>query len=98
MEHADREKHSKTNTKLITKLYNYKGDLTKNQTIIETLHKEKDTLTRKLEEAQSKANELATKQKEFQDFLEKTFSIQNMLDDEVSTLKEDLVETFLYLL
>lgn len=51
MKHADREKHSKTKTKLVTELYNYKGNLTKNQSIIETLHKEKDTLTRKLEEA-----------------------------------------------
>lgn len=64
MECADMRKCTQAENRMREKLYRYKGDLNKGHAIIETLQKDKETLTVKLREAETKVNEFAIKEQE----------------------------------
>lgn len=79
MEQVEKDKYAKADKDLKVKLFTYKKDIAKEQTIIDTLQKEMETLTGKLQKAYSKSMEFSTKEQELQEFIEKAINTQKKM-------------------
>lgn len=91
IEHVERKKHANVDKETKEKLSKYKGYLANGHDIIETLQKVNETITGKPQEEESNFKKFSPKEHEPRESLEKAFNTHKNLEDEVSTLKDNLV-------
>lgn len=94
MEHPDREKHVQIMNELKSKLAESQVNLVIGQAIVKTLKKEKEILTTKLKEVESKAQIFYTLEKKQKETLKDTLYPKDKIREDLFGFKDKLVDTY----
>lgn len=94
MERVQRDNHTQTLNELKYKLAISKRNISKGREIVRTMVKEKEDLKENLKTAASKVKDLAILEKIFKESLEGALRSQRKLEEDLITLKDELVDTY----